>query len=1750
MNIPNHPRPCNTPHFYVRTPLDHGADRHPILSRLPTMIGIALILLTMVGAPLKAQSPIAFPDPALKQAILDQLGRATGPVTDLDVASLTTLSARNYGITNIGGLDAATNLTTLDLGNSGNFRRNLISDLDPLRGLLNKNLRTANFEGNLISDLSTFIPLIPSWKSKLTSLNLARNKISDPTLLAVHSDLTHLNLGGNMIESLNSLTDLQDLIDLDVSGNKISDLGPLSALTELRVLDIGTNCIRVPAGLFTLNKLEELRGDSNLITDTSFVQSLPLIRILSFEDNEISDITFVATLPALTDVNVAGNFLDLSAGSAQRATIDALASRPGVTVTFEPQKERLPANGLNLWAMGGSGLGSPNFYRDVGFIADGATAIAVDSGHALFVKTDRSLWGVGGNGSGELGDGTQDSRPFPIKITEDTRAVATGQSHSLFIKGDCSLWAMGRNASGQLGDGTLDQRIVPIQVATQVQSVASASRYSLFLKMDGSLWGMGDLPGSQFSEANPVQISEEVRSMSAGSNHILFVRDDGTLWGMGFNNYGQLGPNVPFPAGTGLITTGVKSAAAGTWHTLFVKEDGTLWSMGNNQAGQLGDGTKTLRTIPVQITSRVRAVAAGNWFSLILKEDGTLLGMGENNLGQLGEGVPYALGTSTPVEISQRVWRIGASPSSSFFLAENYRLTTAAVNGSVQSSPGRSFYSIETPVTLTPTPDFGYRFQSWSGDVPDGQMFTNPLPLTMDRDRSISANFQLNIYQLAVSSPNGTVIRNPNAGVYTHGDVIVLTASPNAGFLFSHWTGDVPTEDELTNPLSLTMDSNKSVTAVYIPTYTLATTANNGMITRSLPGPVYQQGTNVILTAVPDPGYHFVNWTGDIAGNSASFSPILLTMNRNRAVTAVFEINSYSLLIQATNGIVIRVPNLVSYDHGTPVTLTPVPAEGYRFQRWSGNVPAGAETTSPLPIVMDRERLLTAHFEDATYPLTIISDHGIVGKSPDQALYTHGMEVTLTVTADPDYHFRRWSGDVPVELRTANPVTLLMNQPRTVTALYQENLFTPGTTTLSRDWFMGNAPTGTMVGILTAPDLDVEDSITYALVAGPGDSDNSRFRIEGDELRTNGLFNDTLQESFRILVEARDLAGHATTTELVIRSIPSRPFATLHERDTFTTDPSWVSVLFEMRDQNGVGINYPRELIESQPDLFTVREDGGRLSPTESFRQIAKLDEVPYKLKTVLLLDNSFSVRNDLAQIKAAAKVAVDHMFPGQEIAIYSFSELPTLEQDFTDDPALLNAAIDGIDLGFPTTNLYGSIITTLNRWTEVFDVNGFSHLTPADILQLSSLTAKLAAPADPVSQYLKTQLSANTRQLVDEFVPTVSDPIPLREALVVDLNGIIDGPNIHDPQRFAGIALRPETQLLIDVSPRGDDLVELNRLLLEDAFPADLARKRPNAIETGYLVVLTDGSDQAGLATLPQVLAKRNLENKRIFTVGLGQEIDPSILTQIANVGSLGFRNVLEAEALGDAFRDIQEDIRNAANSFYWLNYASPKRGNFSRTLTVSLNGNRNTLTDSVLTTQFSSNGFSSVRPGLVVNRSGFRPNGIGFLNVDSLEAHPLRAFTILAFDPPQYTWEVGNTDLFDLIPSDLDPARVDIVPKLNGVTEVTVTDTVNGYETIISIRIDVDELDGRVVMILESPGDLRVVEGGSATMAGLVNENVTGVVSWEFRIPGDDWTVVAGANAPTLTIQQVRREHAGEYRLVYTYNTHSAPNGRSFSV
>ncbi len=371
-------------------------------------------------------------------------------------------------------------------------------------------------------------------------------------------------------------------------------------------------------------------------------------------------------------------------------------------------------------------------------------------------------------------------------------------------------------------------------------------------------------------------------------------------------------------------------------------------------------------------------------------------------------------------------------------------------------------------------------------------------------------------------------------------------------------------------------------------------------------------------------------------------------------------------------------------------------------------------------------------------------------------------------------------------------------------------------------------------------------------------------------------------------------------------------------------EPCFINIMFQVTDMQGNGVS-----TLSTSD-FEVLENDQPVSPTESAMQIRKQDVVPYSLKTVLLIDNSFSVGDNLEEIKNAAKNLVLSKLPNQEFAIFVFSENPVLLQGFTDNIQNLTSAIDDITLGSASTNLYGSIIEAVNEW--------------------------------------------------DDFYET-------------------------------------------------------------------------EQIQQGFLVGFTDGSDTQASSTLGEALTARG--DKKVFMVGMGDEIEPDVLEDIGNAGYFSIDDVSE---LTDRFEEIQNEMAGFANSFYWMNYMTPKRGDNDHNLQLSIKDNSNTGDDSYIEGTFNSAGFYSVDRGLFVNASETNPYGIEEINLGAGDTLTLDAITYLGQNPPSYNWSVANQNVAELLQTN-DPGSYSVRLVATGdagtQTEVEVSDLANSLQTSLTVNI-----------------------------------------------------------------------------------------------
>ena len=259
----------------------------------PSMQAVSLLIaVCLAGFPAQArhgggtqtpEDPVYFADPILKALVESQLG-VTDP-TAADMVFLNELSAPGRGISDLTGLEYATNLARLNLGELFYFwvwppelRTNQIQDIKPLSGL-----------------------------TLLKSLDLSNNQITDISALSGLTALETLSLYDNQITDISALSGLSNLTSLDLEHNQITDIAPLSGLTKLKSLELSSNRIAGTSALSTLTGLESLLLSRTGLTTIPVLTDLPNLKFLDLVGNQISDISGLSGMPVIETVTLFGN---------------------------------------------------------------------------------------------------------------------------------------------------------------------------------------------------------------------------------------------------------------------------------------------------------------------------------------------------------------------------------------------------------------------------------------------------------------------------------------------------------------------------------------------------------------------------------------------------------------------------------------------------------------------------------------------------------------------------------------------------------------------------------------------------------------------------------------------------------------------------------------------------------------------------------------------------------------------------------------------------------------------------------------------------------------------------------------------------------------------------------------------------------------------------------------------------------------------------------------------------------------------------------------------------------------------------------------------------------------------------------------------------------------------------------------------------------------------------------------------------
>ncbi len=283
--------------------------------------------------------------------------------------------------------------------------------------------------------------------------------------------------------------------------------------------------------------------------------------------------------------------------------------------------------------------------------------------------------------------------------------------------------------------------------------------------------------------------------------------------------------------------------------------------------------------------------------------------------------------------------------------------------GTTNPEPGAHVFTEGRRVAIEAVPECGWAFQGWSGAATG---HGNPVTLVMDGDKAITAEFakvDAPTYALTIHvEGEGSTLPAAGTRVYCAGTTAHVTAIPAGQASFTGWKGAATGS---TNPIDITMDSDKELTATFSTTSRTLTLAVSGSGTTSPAAGscTYPAGSAVEVTATPASGAKFTGWSGDATGTSEK---VTVTLDSNKSLTATFGAASRTLTIAVSgSGTTSPAAGSHTYPAGSAVEVTATPASGAKFTGWSGGATG---TSEKVTVTLDSDKSLTATFDREFQP--------------------------------------------------------------------------------------------------------------------------------------------------------------------------------------------------------------------------------------------------------------------------------------------------------------------------------------------------------------------------------------------------------------------------------------------------------------------------------------------------------------------------------------------------------------------------------------------------------------------------------------------------------------------------------------------------------------------------------------------------------------------------------------------------------------
>ena len=295
----------------------------------------------------------------------------------------------------------------------------------------------------------------------------------------------------------------------------------------------------------------------------------------------------------------------------------------------------------------------------------------------------------------------------------------------------------------------------------------------------------------------------------------------------------------------------------------------------------------------------------------------------------------------------------------------------------------------ETDAVFTVTPATGYELTTFTVNGEDKTPTEGSYTVSnLLADQTVVAGFTPITYTLTYDLAKGSVA-TANPATYTIETATFTLNNPTReGYTFAGWTGTGLDAAATTVTIPAGSTGDRSYTATWTPiTYTIDYDLAGGSVAGGLPASYTIESAAITLPTPTRTGYTFKGWKLDGAGEAQMTVTIAAGSTGNKAYTATWQINQYTITFDTDGG--SEVPS-ITQDYASAVSAPAAPTKtGYTFAGWTPAVP----TTIPAEDIT-----VKAQWTINTYTVSITG----AGVTADNMNPEYLDDVVITIAEDPD----------------------------------------------------------------------------------------------------------------------------------------------------------------------------------------------------------------------------------------------------------------------------------------------------------------------------------------------------------------------------------------------------------------------------------------------------------------------------------------------------------------------------------------------------------------------------------------------------------------------------------------------------------------------------------------------------------------------------------------------------------------------------